>query len=214
MKQLASVVLTATFAASAAAGDLYLGAGLPGLSVGYAHPLNDRFSLRADLTTIGRLSKGKTEDGLRYDGDIRADRLGLFADWFVAGKFRLTGGLTLHDARASLAGRGNGGTITIGDTTYVAGPDDRLRVKVKYPTVMPYLGVGFGRPPRATGGWGFMFDAGLSMGKPKVTGRATGPLLSNAVAQDDIDRELEDIRDDFERIRGIPQLNFSVHYRF
>lgn len=214
MKQLAGAALCGAFSVCAVAGDVYVGAGLPGLTLGYSHPLNDRFSLRADVTTLGRISDDKSETGLHYDGRIKADRLGLFADWFVSSNFRLTAGLTMNDARLDLDGRGDGSTITIGDRTYVAGPDDRLEVDVKYPTVMPYLGIGFGRPPRAAGGWGFMFDAGLAIGKPKVKGRVRGPLLSNTVSQDDIDRELDDVRDDVERLRGIPQLSFSVYYRF
>lgn len=207
-------VALAASAAAAQAGDVYLGAGLPGITLGYAHPLDERFTLRADVTTLGRIDYDRSDDGVDYDGRVKVDRLAFFGDWYVHRNFRLTAGLTVNDARARLTGRADGTTITIGDRQYVAGPDDRLDVRVKYPTVMPYLGVGFGRPPQAVGGWGFMVDLGLAFGKPKVTGGVSGPLLSATVPREDVERELDDIRDDVERLRGIPQIGVSVLYRF
>lgn len=206
--------LTLGSATAAQAGDLYLGAGLPGLTLGYAHPVDDRFTLRADVSTLGRLDWDRSKSGVDYDGRVQVDRLAFFGDWHVHRNVRLTAGLTVHEAKARLTGRADGTTITIGDRTYVAGPDDQLNVRVKYPTVMPYLGIGFGKPPQAVGGWGVMVDLGLAFGKPKVTGQVSGPLLSNTVSQADVDRELDDIRDDVERLRGIPQIGVSVIYRF
>lgn len=216
MKPLLATTLAAMALGSSAAhaGDLYLGAGLPGITLGYAHPLDDRFTLRADVTTLGRVDYDRSDDGVDYDGRVKVDRLGVFGDWNVHPNFRVTAGLTVNEARARLTGRADGTRITIGDREYVAGPDDRLDVRVKYPTVMPYLGIGFGRPPQAVGGWGFMVDLGLAFGKPKVTGGVSGPLLSATVSREDVERELDDIRDDVERLRGIPQIGVSVVYRF
>lgn len=199
---------------AAQAGDLYLGAGLPGLTLGYAQPLNERFTVRGDVSTLGRIDYDRSKSGVDYDGRVQVDRLAFFGDWYVHPNFRFTAGLTVNDAKARLTGRADGTTINIGDRQYVAGPDDRLDVRIDYPTVMPYLGIGFGKPPQAVGQWGVMVDLGLAFGKPKVTGRVRGPLLSNTVSQEDVDRELDDIRDDVERLRGIPQIGVSVVYRF
>ncbi|WP_028997693.1 hypothetical protein [Azohydromonas australica] len=201
-------------ASSAFAGDFYTGIGLPGLQFGYAQPVSESLVLRADVSTLGHHSRSRTEDNLNYDAKIKADRLGLFADWYFAGNWRAVGGLTFTNARADLRGSGNGATITIGNTTYTAGPNEGFDVAVKFPRTMPYLGIGYGRGPKAEKGWSLAFDLGVAIGKPKVSGSVRGTLLSSQVSQADIDRELAEIRDDADSIKGIPQLSLAVNYRF
>lgn len=201
-------------ACSAFAGDAYLGVGLPGIQLGYAQPVSDTLTLRADFSTLGRLHRTRSDNNLDYDAKLKVDRLGLFADWFFAGNWRAVGGLTLNRARADLRGSGNGSSITIGNSTYVAGPGEGFDVAVKFPRAMPYLGLGYGHMGQADKGWGLAFDVGLAFGKPKVSGTVRGAQLSQAVSQADIDRELADIRDDANKLKGIPQLSLAVSYRF
>jgi hypothetical protein len=213
MKQtlIAAALLAAT---SAFAGDVYVGAGLPGLQFGYAQPVSDSVSLRADLSSLGHLNRTRNETNLTYDAKLKADRLGFFADWFFAGQWRAVGGLTFNNARADLRGSGNGSNVTIGNTTYPAGPNEGFDVVAKFPRTMPYLGIGYGRHAQAEKGWSVAFDLGLAIGKPRVSGTVRGPMLSQVVSQADIDRELADIRDDANKIKGLPQLSLAVNYRF
>ena len=60
----AALALSAT---TARAGEIYLKGGLPGVMLGYAHPLNSYFGLRLDAATIGTVSERRTEDGIAYD---------------------------------------------------------------------------------------------------------------------------------------------------
>ncbi len=198
---------------NAQAGDVYTSIGLPGLTIGYSAPVADDISLRADLSTLGSQTRHRSIGAVEYDVKVKADRLGLFADWFVSDGFRATGGVTLNNARANLNGRGNGGTITIGNTSYAAGPDDRFEGQVKYPNTMPYLGIGYGHAAGTTG-WGFVFDLGMAFGRAKVTGSATGPLLTQSVSQQDTQREVDKVRDKLAKLPGIPQLSFGVAYSF
>lgn len=200
-------------ASSAQAGEVYTAVGLPGLMIGYSTPVSERVSLRADLSSVGSQTRHRSIDAADYDVKVKADRLGLFADWFVSDGFRATGGLTFNNARADLNGRGNGGTISIGGTRYAAGPDDRFEGQVKYPSTMPYLGIGYGHAA-GTQGWGLVFDLGLAFGKAKVTGSATGPLLSQSVSQQDTQREVDKVRDKLARLPGIPQLSVGAAYSF
>ena len=200
-------------ASNAQAGEVYTSVGLPGLTIGYSTPAADNVSLRADLSTVGSPTQHRSIDAADYDVKVKADRLGLFADWFVSGGFRATGGLTFNNARADLNGRGNGGTITIGGTAYAAGPDDRFEGQVKYPTTMPYLGIGYGHAAGSTG-WGFVFDLGMAFGRAKVTGNASGPLLSQSVSQQDTQREVDKVRDKLAKLPGIPQVSLGAAYSF
>jgi hypothetical protein len=198
-------------AGTARAGEVYTGIGIPGLMLGYAHPLNSSFTLRADFATLGSMSDNRTEEGIRYNVKGKLARTGLFADYFLTGGLRVTAGITFNDAKIDLLARGDGGTINIGGTDYPTSPDDQLRVKVKFPSSTPYIGVGYGH--QLSQGWGFVFDLGASVGKAKLSATTSGPNLSQA-SQADIDRELAELRDGVGKVKALPQLSLGLSYRF
>ena len=201
-------------AVSCWAGEIYFGAGLPGVMLGYAHPLNDSVTLRGDWATLGKRHKQTTEEGVRYDAEVGFNRLGLFADWFFFGGMRLTGGVTFNNLTADLVAKGDGTPLTIGGRTFTSDPNDRLNVKISYPKTTPYLGLGYGH--QASTGWGFTFDLGASYGKATLSETHSGPNLGNPaiVSQADIDRELAELRDGVGKIRFIPQVSLGLNYRF
>mgnify|MGYP003616257088 CR=1 FL=1 len=103
----------------AQAGEVYANVGLPGIGLGYAHPLDSRFTVRADFMTLGSRSKSTTEEGIRYDGRYKLQRLAVLGDWFpFGGSFRLTGGLSSNQYKVTLDATGENGSLTIGDRTY------------------------------------------------------------------------------------------------
>lgn len=193
----------------------YAAAGLPGVMLGMAWPLNGRFTLRADYATLGSHTKDRTEEGIDYRARIKTGRLGLFGDWFVAGGLRLTGGLTFNQYRVDLRFQGNGGPVEIGGTTVVATAEDRFDVKIELPDTTPYLGIGWGhRAESAESGFGFVADLGVSIGRAKVSATASPSLYAKGVTQADIDRELEEVKDGAGKIRVLPQASLGVSYRF
>lgn len=195
------------------AGEVYGGIGLPGAMLGYAQPLSAGLTLRGDVSSLGSRSIDREEEGIRYTGTGKLQRLGLFADWFVlGGGFRLTGGLSSNDANLKLTAGGNGASINIGGNTYPTTPADRLDVTIKYPSTMPYFGVGYGHQLGGSG-FGFVLDFGVAVGKPKVTATTQGPSLGQ-VSQADLDRELQELRDGVANIKVLPQVSLGVSYRF
>jgi hypothetical protein len=116
--------------------------------------------------------------------------------------------------KIELAGRGNGGTITIGNNSYTTSPDDRFNVTIEMPRTTPYLGIGWGHHASRGAGWGFVFDLGASIGRAKVKGSVSGPNLSGNVSQQDIDAELAQLREDAGHFRAVPQLSLGASYRF
>lgn len=195
----------------AQAGEVYAGVGLPGVMLGYAHALSPTITVRGDFATLGSFDDRRSEGGIDYDTKASFNRTGVFGDWFVAGGFRLTGGITFNRLKADLHARGDGRPLQIGDVTVVATADDRLDVKIEYPKVTPYLGFGYGH--HAASGWGFVFDIGASFGKAKVSESHSGPMFSN-VDQAEIDKEMAEVRDGVAKFRAIPQLSVGVNYRF
>lgn len=211
---LATVAGLTLAATTTQAADPYAAIGLPGLVIGVAQPVNDRFSVRADLGTLGSRDVNGDHEGIDYRGDVHYHRLGLFGDWFVAGGgFRLTGGVTFNDGKMTLTAKGDGTPITIGDTTYPTTAEDRFDARVKVPDVTPYLGIGWGHHGGSGPGWSFLFDLGVSIGRATVSTSAEGPILGQ-VSQEDLDEETRELRDGVGRIRVLPQATVGVAYRF
>lgn len=207
---------TLAVAPPAHAGELYGNAGLPGVMLGYAFPAGDRVTLRADVSSLGSIETDGRKDGMDYRAKVLLNRVGMFGDWFAfdPGGFRLTSGVTFNGMHGTMAARGNGQLVTVGNHSYLLTPADRIDVRIQFPRVTPYLGIGWGHQPAGDPGWGFVFDLGASIGKANVTGQASGPVLSSPAAQEDFQRELEDLRDKADRVRFVPQLSMGLNYRF
>lgn len=198
-------------AAPAVADAFYTGMGTPGLMVGYARSLSSTLTLRGDFASLPSISRDSIEEGVSYTGTARSNRGALFMDWYVAGPMRLTGGLTFNHTRVDLRANGNGGAVTIGDTSYSSSPSDRFDVSIRFPGTTPYLGLGYGR--HTAYGNAVLFDLGASFGRPSLSETHSGPNLGN-VSQADLDKELEQLREGIGRVRFVPQVSLGVKLRF
>lgn len=210
-RDLGMAVLATAAMAGAHAGEIYGGIGLPGVMLGYAQPLNERFTLRADVATLGSRSVTRTENSISYSGSVDTQRVGVFADWFLfKGGMRATGGVTFNKFGLDLSAQTAAGqTITINGTPYAQG--GRLDVSIKFPSTTPYLGIGYGH--HAGKGLSFVWDLGASVGRATVKGTLGGALAA-AVPQAQLDAELADIRDGVGKIRILPQASIALSYKF
>ncbi|MGR6804880.1 hypothetical protein ACU6VI_01065 [Sphaerotilus natans] len=209
----ALTLVTAGLLPQARAGEVYANAGLPGIGLGYAYPIDSRFTVRADFMTLGSRSKSTTEEGIRYDGRYKLQRLAVLGDWFpFGGSFRLTGGLSSNQYKVTLDASGDSGSLTIGDRTYTTTPTDGLKVEVKFPSVTPYLGIGWGH--QSASGWRFGADLGALVGRAKVNATVRGALANEPDIQANLDKELAELRDGVGKVRAIPQLSVAIGYSF
>lgn len=193
--------------------EVYGGIGMPGVMLGYAHSLNPWTTARADYATLGTHTSSGVEEGINYNTQLKASRLGVFVDWFpVQNNFRLSAGLSSNQFKIDLTGGSSGSSITIGNTSYALQPGDRFNVQVKFPSTTPYLGLGWGHRA-ADQGWGMHADLGAMIGKAKVNTSLSGALAAQ-VSQTDLDAETQQIRDGVGKVRFIPQLTIGGSYRF
>ena len=121
---------------------MYAKAGFLGIGVGYTQSINERFTLRGDVTTMVTYHHKGSSGKFGYDALLRNNQVMLYGDWFPFNfGFRFTAGLGVRDT--SLKGyalpKGNG-QITVGDTRIGYNNSDHVNAKVKFPTFMPYLG--------------------------------------------------------------------------
>lgn len=84
--------------------------------------------------------------------------------------------------------------------------------KVKLPTVMPYLGLGFGHKP-VSKGFGVTFDIGVAYGRPRTTYSVPEIYTAFTSAQNIAEQE-QKISDKVERYKLYPVLQLGVTYRF
>ncbi len=208
--QAAAVVLCAV---PAHAAEIYTGLGIPGIGLGFAQPVSDSVTLRADVYTLGSRSKSTDESGIRYDGHYKLQRSALLADWFpFSGSFRLTGGAAFNTYKVTLDANGAGGSITIGDRNYATTAADGLKVQIEFPKSTPYIGIGWGHQTGA--GLRFSADIGASIGRATVSATPRGQLASQPDIQANIDKELAELRDGVGKIRAVPQLSIGLGYSF
>jgi hypothetical protein len=211
----ASAFVTATVmgAPAAHANGPYAAFGIPGVVGGYAYSVNEKLGLRAEAGTSGTINKSDTSGGIRFDGAMKYKRLGVFGDFFpFSGGFRVTGGLTINRATVELRSRFNGSTVTVNGKTANPTSADHFNADLKYPTLMPYIGLGWGHQAKPTG-IGFTADIGVSIGRPKLT-TDTNLVGQGGITQDDIDAKTDELYEEIGNIKLLPSASVGINYRY
>jgi len=215
-------------AQSASAQEVYAKAGILGIGAGYSHSINQNFGVRADFSTVGTYETDGTADKLDYNADFKANQLGLYGDWFpFSGSFRVTAGLhsrkleVIANGRANSAGRINIGGI---ETQVPLGASDSAQAKVKWDSVAPYLGIGWGHHAKEGRGFGFIADIGVSFGSPSTSLTisndlrtkldAAAPFFPGLDVDEEIEKQRREIDDEVAGISIFPHVFFGVSYRF
>lgn len=203
---------------SAYAGEPYVSVGLPGVVVGYAMSVNQKLGLRVDAGTTGNINRTHTVSGVGFDTKAKYDRFGLFADYFpFGGRFRLTGGLTLNKTQLDLNSRFDGNsTITVNGHDITPAASDYFNARMKFPSTMPYIGLGWGHQAREAG-MGFTADIGVSIGRAKLNTdtNIVGKTDSGyTVTQQDVDAKTDEIHDAVGRITFMPSASIGLSYRY
>jgi len=213
-------------AQSASAQEVYGKVGILGIGAGYSHSINQHFGVRADFSTVGTIDRDGTADRLDYDAEFKANQLGLYGDYFpFGGSFRLTAGLHSRKLEAIANGRANdGGIINIGGfPVQVLSDDDTAQAKVKWDSVAPYLGIGWGHHAKEGRGFGFIADIGVSFGSPKTSLTISDSLRNKMDAlgpslgldtNEEIEKQRKEIDDDVAGISIFPHLFIGLSYRF
>ena len=195
--------------------DVYLGVGALSIAtIGYARPINSNFGLRAEYAFGPTFTQDTTTSGADASASIKANRGGLFADWYpFSNGLRLVGGVTFNDIQLDVTAKGAAGsTVDInGINTSLAGKT--FGAKITFPTTTPYIGIGYGHHQNNAKGIGFYADVGLMVGTFNST-IATDVLGQNGITQADIDKESQSIRDQISSLNVLPSVSLGLVYRY
>lgn len=225
---------------------VYGNLGLSGVDVGVGYGVNEHFTVRSDIATMGEINKNFNEDEIAYKAKFKNHKVNFLADYFPSSSsgFRLTTGVGL--GRTQLEANGSAKykqsrSFEFGDRHYNINVDsnDSVYADVKYPSVSPYLGIGFGHNiAQKKSGWGFVADLGVYIGAPKhhisVSNSLNDKLVNaqaildgagvnvtdeqKAAAQVEVNRRIDiekkKIQDKIGKYRVIPTLSVGVSYTF
>ena len=194
---------------------MYIKGGILGAGLGYAYGVDRRFTLRAEATTVGRINHDRHISGSDYQFRLKNDVAMIAADYFPfdAG-FRVTLGLGVRDTKVSGSSNNFDGTSL--------GAGESVRASVRWPTVAPYLGIGWGHHNGQANkpGWGFVADIGAYYGKPDVTLTANASALARLDAQSGgqgqarVNKELDRLNNEARKLRFFPVVQVGLSYRF
>lgn len=175
---------------------------------------NDTFGARLGGNWLSA-NFDRTINDVDYDADATLTSFGTLVDYHpFQGGFRLSGGIRFNFNKADLTGVLNN-DVTIGDQDFAASDVGTLDGDVKFRTLAPYLGLGYGAS-LLEGALTIGFDLGVMyQGRADVDLDADGGALEgNAVLEDNLALEEDDIEDDLEDFVLYPVVGLALIYRF
>ncbi len=203
---------------TAASFGIALTAGLSGVGVDLALPINPNFGLRATVSGLQLSHNGTYGTSNVWTGNLKLAQYGLLGDYYpFAGNFRLSAGLIYDANRLDVNGTANG-TYTFGGQTYNAGEIGTANGTVTWNRFAPYLGIGAGN---LVGSPGFHtgFDLGvLYAGRPSVALTATcstGAVTCNqSTLNQDVATEQANLQNEANKFRFWPVAQIEIGYAF
>jgi hypothetical protein len=191
--------------------EVYGGGGTTGFEVGVAQPLSSRFAARLEANSL-HVTRSFTTSDVDYDAKVKANNAGVYLDWFLGSSFRLTGGALVGNRNVHGTARSTGNTIELNGVTYVLTAGDSLDFDAKFPNVTPYVGIGWGHQEDSAG-LHFYADAGVAIGRPRVT-LTPSPSLAAKVNPNDLASEQTSAQDKADGLRFYPVLKLGIRYTF
>lgn len=235
--------LCASAPALAAGGpDVYLGYGYPNTTIiGFATPAPwAHTGFRADYGSGMSMSRTGTNESTNLQASLRAQMVGFYLDWFPRNDsgWRFVGGLTINDVGGDLFGQGTSHdqyscTQTIDPATgnptttcatsqnsnvtvngkKVAMAGETYHVRLSFPKVTPYLGIGYGHHRGAEKGLTLYADIGAVFGKFTVQ-TETSLVSSGKVTQADVDAQNQVFADSLNNPGYQIVFQTGITYRF
>jgi hypothetical protein len=218
---LLALALCGSFATAAQAEGLgiYINGGTTGFGLGVAGAMSEKFSGRLGFDTFKKTITKSDSDG-DYRGDLKLQTISLLGDWYpFAGAFRTTLGVVANGNKVTLTATPTGGSYTFNGQTYYANEVGSYAGEMKFNSVAPYFGIGWGNPVEKSKTWGFVTDIGvLFQGSPKVSSTVTcGTAATPQQCTDlksDVAASTAKLESDSKNYKYWPVISVGVSYHF
>lgn len=154
-----------------------------------------------------------TQSDVRYDTDLKLRSFAVLLDLHPIPRrgLRLSGGLLFNKNELGMVSQPTV-SYTIGSKTYSNVQVGTLDGRVDFNRVAPYLGIGWGN---ATGRRvGIAFDLGVAFqGSPKVSLTATGPIATDPAFKNELNQEVQSVKDDLKAFKYYPVFSLGVSFK-
>jgi hypothetical protein len=209
-----TMALAAIAPATVMAQEVYVQGGTQGGGVGAALGLTSWAGVHADINGFN-LSHEFHAGGNKFDGQLKVRHAGLYLDLFpfTSAGFRVTAGALFNRDRLDGTIVPENGAYKINGISVPASlfPGQTASVEARFPTVMPYLGLGWGHKP-VSKGFGFVADIGVAYGKPSVDFNTPAGLAQLIPTQ--LKEEEDSIRNSIQKVKIFPIVQIGISYRF
>ena len=201
-----------------------------GAGIEAAVPLAGKLNLRGGFN-IFRYSRGITNNGINYNGNLHFQSGEAHLDWFPFGGFHISPGLLFYNGNnvTATAAVPGGQAFSLGGTQYESDPSAPVSGTgtLDFVKVSPSIMVGVGNLiPRNGRHYSFLFEVGGAyQGSARValnfTGNVCDPtgticrsIASDPTVQANIQAQQLKIRNDVNPYRFFPVLSFGVGFNF
>ncbi len=158
----------------------------------------------------------REQSDITFDAQLKFKAITGLVDLYPSarGKFHFTAGFATNPVEFTGVGKPSGSTFDINNVTYTASQVGVLNGSGKYSSVLPYFGIGFGKPANSHKGIKFLFDVGAAVGKPTVLLTATNPMGSAQLAQSVRDQQVKTQNDIDKYAKVYPAITFGLAFAF
>jgi hypothetical protein len=155
-------------------------------------------------------------DKISLDAKLKLHSFTALVDLYPGARksFHFTGGIVTNPLEFTGVGVPNGSTFDIDNTTYTAAQVGTLNANAKFPSVLPYVGLGFGTPANSHKGIKFMLDLGAAIGQPTLNLTATNPSNSSTLTQSLKNQETKSQNDLRKYLKVYPSITFGLGFAF
>lgn len=190
---------------------VYAVGGTGGLGGGLGYHFNDVLTLRGELASFN-YSDTADQDGISYSGDLKLATKAVYLDVHpFSGAFRLTVGMDNGRTKFGGTAVGNGGTVTVNGVPYAYGPADWITAEVRYPSTLPYIGIGWGLNG---GGLNVGLDLGVNVGSADLAMANSASLSAIPGFDANFNAQRDKYAADVNDLKVYPIIKLSVGYSF
>ncbi len=217
---LALTILALTPALSFAEGTgLTVKAGTLGAGLEISKSFSDSVGGRLGLNAFSH-SKSATQGTVNYDFKLKLSTVTALADWYPwQSSFRTTAGLVSNGNKADLTADPATDNV-INGVTYTPGQIGSLIGNMRFNSIAPYLGIGWGNPAKKDDTWSLVTDIGvLIQGSPKTSlvGICGASIVGTPVCaqlQSDVAAENVKLESSLHNYKLWPVISVGASYHF
>lgn len=182
------------------------------VAIGFQKKINENFGYRFDASGKDTSKKNKQIGTNPYQVEESNFSLGTYFDWFpFAGNFRISTGINLNKIETTALINATQNSQINGKNATTS--SDSLNISYKFSKITPFVGMGYQSGNEGDYGWSSFIDIGVMFGKFDADAK-TNLVGQNSISVQDINYEIDTVRQNLFRGNYIPTAIFGMKYSY